>query len=94
MKLENFNYELPESLIAQEPVEPRDSCKLMVLDKETGHLSHHVFTDILDEIKENDLIVFNNTKVIPARLNGYRKQTGGKVEVLLLTPKGNDEWEV
>lgn len=94
MKLENFNYELPESLIAQEPVEPRDSCRLMILEKETGKVSHHIFTDILDEIQKDDLIVFNNTKVIPARLKGYRKSTGGKVEVLLLTPKGNDEWEV
>lgn len=94
MKLENFNYDLPESLIAQEPAEPRDSCKLMILDKISGNISHRIFKDILDEINKDDVIVFNNTKVIPARLKGYRKTTGGKIEVLLLTPKGNDEWEV
>ena len=94
MKLEEFNYDLPKELIAQEPAEPRDSCRLMILDRKTGEYTHHTFRDILDEIRPGDVFVFNNTKVIPARLYGYRKETGGKVEILLLTPKGNDNWEI
>lgn len=94
MKLEEFNYNLPKELIAQEPAEPRDSCRLMMVDKKTGEWEHHHFRDILDEIREGDVFVFNNTKVIPARLYGKKKDTGGKVEMLLLTPKGNDTWEV
>lgn len=93
MKLEEFNYDLPKELIAQTPAEPRDSCRLMMLDKKTGAYEHHTFRDILDAIRPGDIFVFNNTKVIPARLFGKRS-TGGKVEVLLLTPKGGDEWEV
>ena len=94
MKLEEFNYDLPKELIAQEPAEPRDSCRLMMVDKKTGEWEHHHFRDILDEIREGDVFVFNNTKVIPARLYGKKRDTGGKVEMLLLTPKGNDTWEV
>ena len=94
MKLEEFNYDLPKELIAQEPAEPRDSCRLMMLDRKTGEYTHHTFRDILDEIRPGDVFVFNNTKVIPARLYGHRKETGGKVEILLLTPKGNDNWEI
>ena len=94
MKLEEFNYDLPKELIAQEPAEPRDSCRLMMVDKKTGEWEHHHFRDILDEIREGDVFVFNNTKVIPARLYGKKKDTGGKVEMLLLTPKDNDTWEV
>ena len=87
MKLEEFNYDLPKELIAQEPAEPRDSCRLMMLDKNTGEWEHHGFRDILNEIRKGDIFVFNNTKVIPARLYGKKKDTGGKVEMLLLTPK-------
>ena len=94
MKLENFNYDLPTNLIAQEPAEPRDSCRLMLVDKKTGEWEHQSFRDILNEIRAEDVLVFNNTKVIPARLYGQRKGTGGKVEMLLLSPKGNDNWEV
>ena len=94
MKLEEFNYDLPKELIAQEPAEPRDSCRLMMLDKNTGEWEHHGFRYILNEIRKGDIFVFNNTKVIPARLYGKKKDTGGKVEMLLLTPKGNDVWEV
>lgn len=94
MKLEDFNYNLPKELIAQEPADPRDSCRLMMLDKNTGEWEHHHFRDILDEIREGDVFVFNNTKVIPARIYGKKKDTGGKVEMLLLNPKGNDIWEV
>ncbi len=92
MKLTDFNYDLPKELIAQTPAEPRDSCRLMTLDKETGEMGHYTFRHILDEIREGDVFVFNNTKVIPARIFGNRK-TGGRVEMLLLTPKGNDVWE-
>lgn len=94
MKLENFNYDLPTNLIAQEPAEPRDSCRLMLVDKKTGEWEHQSFRDILNEIRAGDVLVFNNTKVIPARLYGQRKGTGGKVEMLLLSPKGNDNWAV
>ncbi len=94
MKLNEFNYDLPKELIAQEPADPRDSCRLLVMDKVTGERSHRHFRDILDEIREGDVFTFNNTKVIPARLYGKKKDTGGKVEVLLLTPKGNDVWEI
>ncbi len=93
MKLDEFNYYLPKELIAQTPAEPRDSCRLMRLDKRTGAYEHHVFRDILNEIVPGDVFVFNNTKVIPARLSGNRS-TGGRVEVLLLTPKGDNTWEV
>ena len=68
MKLENFNYDLPTNLIAQEPAEPRDSCRLMLVDKKTGEWEHQSFRDILNEIRAGDVLVFNNTKVIPARL--------------------------
>ena len=94
MKLEDFNYVLPKELIAQQPAEPRDSCRLLMVDKKTGEWQHRRFRDILDEIRPGDVFVFNNTKVIPARLFGRRKGTGGKVEALLLTPKGNDVWEI
>ena len=94
MKLEDFNYVLPKELIAQQPAEPRDSCRLLMVDKKTGEWQHRRFRDILDEIRPGDVFVFNNTKVIPARLFGRRKETGGKVEALLLTPKGNDVWEI
>lgn len=94
MKVSDFNYDLPEELIAQHPVEPRDASRLMTLDKVSGVISHKdSFRGILDELREGDVLIFNNTKVIPARLYGERKGTGGKVEVLLLTPKGEHLWE-
>lgn len=94
MKVSDFNYDLPEELIAQHPVEPRDTSRLMTLDKVSGEICHKPsFHSILDELCEGDVLIFNNTKVIPARLYGERKGTGGKVEVLLLTPKGEHLWE-
>lgn len=94
MKVTDFDYNLPEELIAQRPVAPRDSSRLLVMDKVTGQLEHKKhFREIIDELNENDLLVFNDTKVIPARLYGHRSGTGGKVEVLLLTPCGKDRWE-
>lgn len=94
MNVKDFDYILPEELIAQHPVEPRDSSRLLVMDKQSGELQHYPhFYDIVDELDSNDVLVFNDTKVIPARLYGARKGTGGKVEVLLLTPCGADKWE-
>ncbi len=94
MKVTDFTYELPEELIAQTPVEPRDSSRLMIYDRATGEIEHKHFYDIADELQAGDVLVFNDTKVIPARLYGHRQGTGGKVEVLLLTPKGGEKWEV
>ena len=94
MKVTDFDYELPEELIAQHPVEPRDTSRLMLLDKVTGEVSHRAhFYDIVDEVSDGDVLVFNDTKVIPAHLYGQREGSGGKVEVLLLTPCGENRWE-
>lgn len=87
MKVSDFNYELPEELIAQDPLENRDSSRLMVLKKETGEISHHVFHDIIDFLNPGDCLVINNTKVIPARLYGVKVGTQAHVEVLLLKEK-------
>ena len=94
MKVTDFDYELPEELIAQHPVEPRDTARLLTLDKVSGEVKHKGhFYDLLEELHEGDVLVFNNTKVIPARLYGHRQGSGGKVEVLLLTPCGENRWE-
>jgi len=94
MKVTDFDYNLPEELIAQHPVEPRDSSRLMLLDKETGAIEHRAaFRQIVDELSDGDVLVFNNTKVLPARLYGHRQESGGKVEVLLLSPLGDNRWE-
>lgn len=89
----DFYFDLPEELIAQDPLEDRSSSRLLVLDKETGDVEHHVFRDILDYLEEGDCLVVNNTKVIPARLLGVREGTGASIEVLLLKRKENDVWE-
>lgn len=94
MKLTDFSYELPKELIAQHPAEPRDHARLMLYDRKTGAVEHKYFYDLVDELKAGDVLVFNDSKVIPARLYGKRVPTGGKVEVLLLTPVGEDRWEV
>lgn len=94
MKVTDFDYELPEELIAQHPMTPRDHSRLLVLDKKTGEYTDRAhFYELLDEIQAGDVLVFNNTRVIPARLYGKRKGSGGKIEVLLLSPLGNDRWE-
>ncbi len=93
MTKEDFNFYLPEELIAQDPLEDRSSSRLLVLDKETGELQHKVFKDIIDYLKEGDCLVINNTKVIPARLIGEREGSGAKVELLLLKRQENDVWE-
>ena len=89
----DFYFDLPEELIAQDPLEDRSSSRLLVLDKETGKTEHHIFKDIIDYLNPGDCLVLNNTKVIPARLLGSREATGGAVEVLLLKRKDKDIWE-
>lgn len=93
LKREDFNFELPEELIAQDPLENRSSSRLLVLNKETGAVEHHVFKDIVGYLNPGDCLVINDTKVLPARLIGEREGTGAKVEVLLLKRKENDVWE-
>jgi len=94
MDVREFDYELPQELIAQDPIEDRSSSRLMVLNKENGDVEHRVFREILDELKEGDCLVINNTKVIPARLYGEKADTGAHVEVLLLKREEHDIWEV
>lgn len=93
MKTADFDYELPQELIAQDPLEQRDSSRLLILDKKTGERTHRIFHDIIDYLHEGDCLVINNTKVIPARLIGEREGTCGKVEVLLLKRKTDNVWE-
>ena len=93
LKKSDFYFDLPQELIAQDPLEDRSSSSLPVLDKNTGELSHHIFRDIIDYLHPGDCLVLNNTKVIPARLLGEREGTGGHVEVLLLKRKEADVWE-
>ena len=93
MKTADFDYDLPQELIAQDPLEQRDSSRLLILDKETGERTHKIFHDIIDYLHEGDCLVINNTKVIPARLIGEREGTGGKVEVLLLKRRSDNVWE-
>lgn len=93
MKRQDFYYELPEELIAQDPLEDRSSSKLLVLDKESGAVSHHVFKDVIDYLNEGDCLVINDTKVLPARLIGAKVGTDAKIEVLLLKRKENNIWE-
>ena len=93
MKRQDFYYELPEELIAQDPLEDRSSSRLLVLDKETGAFSHHVFKEITEYLHEGDCLVINDTKVIPARLIGSKVETNAKIEVLLLKRKENNVWE-
>ena len=93
MKTSDFYYDLPEELIAQDPLEDRSSSRLLVLDKNTGEREHHVFKDIIHYLHPGDCLVINDTKVIPARLIGERVGTGAKIEVLLLKRKENDVWE-
>ncbi len=93
MKVSDFNYELPEKLIAQHPYEKRDEARLMVLDRKKEKIEHKVFKDIIDYLNPGDCLVINNTKVIPARLYG-EKDTGAKVEFLLLKRIEGDTWEV
>lgn len=94
MKRQDFFYDLPEDRIAQEPIEPRDHARLLVLDRKSGKREDRHFYDILDYLHEGDCLILNDSRVLPARLYGQRKESGGAVELLLLNPKGNDVWEV
>ena len=87
MKTSDFYYDLPEELIAQDPLKDRSSSRLMVLDKENGKVEHHIFKDIIDYLNPGDCLVVNNTRVIPARLFGTKEGTDAKIEVLLLKRK-------
>jgi S-adenosylmethionine:tRNA ribosyltransferase-isomerase len=90
---DDFDYDLPTGLIAQSPAEPRDSCRLLVLDRTTGAVSHDVFAGITGHLHRGDLLVVNETRVLPARLHGVKQEGGGVVEVLLLRDRGGDTWE-
>ena len=93
MKVEDFNYNLPEELIAQTPLEKRDSSRLLVLDKKTGEIEHRHFTDIINYLNEGDTLVLNDTKVLPARLIGVKEETNAVIEILLLKNTEGDNWE-
>lgn len=96
MKLSQFNFKLPEELISQYPSENRDECRLMVVDSRTGEITHHIFKEIIDYFDEGDVIVFNDTKVFPARLYGNKEKTGACIEVFLLRELNSDNklWDV
>lgn len=93
MKTSDFFYDLPEELIAQDPLEDRTASRLLVLNRETGAVEHKIFSDVIDYLNDGDCLVINNTRVIPARLIGEKEGTGGKIEVLLLKRRANDVWE-
>ena len=93
MKTSDFFYELPEELIAQDPLEDRTASRLLVLDRKTDKLEHKIFSDVINYLNPGDCLVINNTRVIPARLIGEKESTGGKVEILLLKRRENDIWE-
>lgn len=93
MKTSDFYYDLPEELIAQTPIEPRNSSRLMILHKKTGEIEHKIFNDLTEYLNENDCLILNNTRVIPARIFGVKDETGAVVEFLLLSQKENDTWE-
>ncbi len=93
MKTNDFYYDLPKELIAQHPAEPRDSCRLLTLNRQTGQLEHTVFSRLPELLCPGDLLVVNNSKVIPARLIGVKQPTGAVCEILLLKQRGNDSWE-
>lgn len=94
MKTSDFYYELPEELIAQEPLKERDSSRLMVLGKDDGSICHRHFYDIKDMLNDGDALILNDTRVLPARLYGVKEDTGGTIEFLLLNKRSLDEWEV
>ena len=89
----DYYFDLPQELIAQDPMEKRDECRLLVVDKKTGEVSHHIFSEIINYLEPGDCLVLNNTKVIPARLLGEKEETGAAVEILLLKRKEADVWE-
>ena len=94
MKTSDFYYDLPEELIAQTPIEPRDHSRLMVLDKKTGSIGHRHFYDIIEFLDPGDCLILNDSRVLPARIYGIKEGTGSQVEFLLLTHKEENVWEV
>lgn len=93
MRTDDFDYDLPSGMIAQEPVEPRDSCRLLVLDRASGQIDHRRFSDLPEYLRDGDVVVINETRVLPARLIGVKDVTGGAVEVLLLRERYANAWE-
>lgn len=93
MKTSDFYYDLPQELIAQTPVEPRNSSRLMILNKETGEIQHRIFSELTDFLNPGDCLILNDTRVIPARIYGVKKETGAVVEFLLLRQRANLIWE-
>ena len=93
MRTDDFDYELPSGLIAQRPASPRDSCRLLVIDRQSGQIDHRGFRDVLEYLAPGDVLVVNQTRVLPARLHGAKDETGGAVEVLLLRRQYEDAWE-
>lgn len=93
VKTSDFDYELPEELIAQEPIEKRDESRLMVLDKKTGEIEHKIFHDIIDYLNSGDILVLNDTKVMPARIIGTKEDTGAVIELLLMNNINGNNWE-
>ena len=93
MKTDDFDFELPEELIAQTPIKERDHSRLLVLNRKDGSIEHKVFTDIVDYLEEGDSLVLNDTKVMPARLYGVKEETNAVIEVLLLKALGENKWE-
>ena len=94
MNTSDFFYDLPQELIAQHGVTPRDHSRMLCMDKNTGELMHKHFYDIVNYLKEGDLLVMNNSRVIPARIYGIKKDTGAAMEILLLEEKEKDIWEI
>ncbi|NLZ90866.1 MAG: S-adenosylmethionine:tRNA ribosyltransferase-isomerase, partial [Clostridiales bacterium] len=94
MKVRDFHYCLPEELIAQKPLDQRDMSRLMILDKKTGEIIHAAFRDVTAYLRAGDCLVLNDTRVMPARLFGYKQNTGGRMEFLLLKRIDKDRWEV
>ncbi len=93
LRTDDFDYDLPSGAIAQSPAEPRDSCRLLVLDRATGRIEHRHFFDLPEYLQAGDLLVVNETRVIPARIRGVKAEGGGSVEVLLLRERYDDTWE-
>lgn len=93
MNVDLFDFELPEHLIAQTPLAERTASRLLALNKQTGEIAHRSFTDLAEYLKAGDVLVLNNTRVIPARLTGMKRDTGAKIELLLLKQLEGDRWE-
>jgi S-adenosylmethionine:tRNA ribosyltransferase-isomerase len=93
LQTDDFDYDLPTGFIAQRPTEPRDACRLLVLDRSSGQVDHRVFSDLPEYVRQGDLVVLNDTRVLPARIHGAKDETGGAVEVLLLRERYENAWE-